>query len=86
MKSLKKIKFNEKKDSNISRTNNFPKNFQTTFNTENQKVYLLPPLKKTLYKNSLNQQSSVLSNYIENFVSNFINATKSFKNFNSKSN
>ena len=86
MKSLKKIKFNEKKDSNISRTNNFPKNFQTTFNTENQKFYLLPPLKKTLYKNSLNQQSSVLSNYIENFVSNFINATKSFKNFNSKSN
>lgn len=86
MKSLKKIKFNDKKDSNISRTNNIPKNFQTTFNTESQKVYILPPLKKTLYKNSLNQQSSVLSNYIENFVSNFINTTKSFKNLISKSN
>jgi hypothetical protein len=85
MKTLKKVKV--KKDNNISRANNLSQNFKKSFSLETEKkMYFLPPLKKNLYKNSLNQQSSVLSKYIENFVSNFINATKSLKKINSKSN
>ena len=85
MKTLKKVKV--KKDNNISRANNLSQNFKKSFSSETEKkMYFLPPLKKNLYKNSLNQQSSVLSKYIENFVSNFINATKSLKKINSKSN
>ena len=77
---LKKIKINDKTDSIISRTNsNVSKNFPTSFSTENQKVYILPPLKRNLYEMSLNHQSSVLSKYIENLVSNFIKNTKEFK-------
>ena len=86
MKTLNKIKLKAKKDNNISRANNFSKNFQLSFSSDSQKVYFLPPLKNALYKNSLNQQSSVLSKYIEDFVSNFINTAKTFKKFNSKSN
>ena len=86
MKTLNKIKLKAKKDNNISRANNFSKNFQLSFSSDSQKAYFLPPLKNPLYKNSLNQQSSVLSKYIENFVSNFINTAKTFKKFNSKSN
>ena len=86
MKTLKKIKLKGKKDNILSRTNDLSKNFQKTFSSETQKIYFLPPLKKNLYKNSLNQQSSVLSKYIENFVSNFIKTTKTLKKFNSKSN
>ena len=86
MKTLNTIKLKGKKDNNISRANNFSKNFQLSFSSDSQKAYFLPPLKNPLYKNSLNQQSSVLSKYIENFVSNFINTAKTFKKFNSKSN
>ena len=86
MKTLNKIKLNAKKDNNISRANNFSKNFQLSFSSDSQKAYFLPPLKNALYKKSLNQQSSVLSKYIEDFVSNFINTAKTFKKFNSKSN
>ena len=86
MKTLNKIKLKAKKDNNISRANNFSKNFQLSFSSDSQKAYFLPPLKNALYKNSLNQQSSVLSKYIEDFVSNFINTAKTFKKFNSKSN
>ena len=86
MKTLKKIKLKGKIDNKLSRTNDLSKNFQKTFSSETQKIYFLPPLKKNLYKNSLNQQSSVLSKYIENFVSNFIKTTKTLKKFNSKSN
>ena len=78
--SLKKIKINDKTDNIISRTNtNTSKNFPTSFSTENQKVYLLPPLKRNVYEMSLNHQSSVLSKYIENFVSNYIKDTEEFK-------
>ena len=77
--SLKKIKINDKTDNIISRTNsNISNNFQTSFSTENQKLYLLPPLKRNIYEMSLNHQSSVLSKYIENYVSNYIKETEEF--------
>ena len=70
---------------NTSRSNKFLNEYLKYFSTEISKTYLLPPLKRNIYKKSLMKQSSVLSNYIENFVSNFIKKTKKLKKFSSHS-
>lgn len=84
--SLEKKKDKLKSSNSTSRSNNFSKDQPTTFSLDNTKIYLLPPLKKNIFKLSLNQQSSVLSKYINNFVSNYIKTTQEFTNFISESN
>ena len=84
--SLEKIKDKINPNYSISRTNTFLKDQPTTFSTEASKVYLLPPLKRDIFKRSLIQQSSVLSKYISNFVSNYIRNSQDLMNFNSEPN
>ena len=84
--SLDKIRDKSKTNNSTSRTNNLTNENPTVFSTDNSKIYLLPPLKRDLFKKSLMQQNSVLSKYIGDFVSNYIKSTKELTNFNSESN
>jgi len=84
--SLDKIRDKSKTNNTTSRTNNLTNENPTVFSTDNSKIYLLPPLKRDLFKKSLMQQNSVLSKYIGDFVSNYIKSTKELTNFNSESN
>jgi len=84
--SLDKIRDKSKTNNTTSRTNNLTNENPTVFSTDNSKIYLLPPLKRDLFKKSLMQQTSVLSKYIGDFVSNYIKSTQELTNFNSESN
>lgn len=84
--SLDKIRDKSKTNNSTSRTNNLTNENPTVFSTDNSKIYLLPPLKRDLFKKSLMQQNSVLSKYIGDFVSNYIKSTQELTNFNSESN
>ena len=85
MKALSLDKINDKSKTNNTtfRTNNLTNENPTVFSTYNSKIYLLPPLKRDIFKKSLMQQTSVLSKYIGDFVSNYIKSTQEFKNINS---
>ena len=84
--SLDKINDKSKTNNTTFRTNNLTNENPTVFSTYNSKIYLLPPLKRDIFKKSLMQQTSVLSKYIGDFVSNYIKSTQEFKNINSDSN